>query len=162
MCSRTVASRVSRRSMTGVLQLLRPVLADEVATEAVVRFGADEGEPRPLVDPPSAGQHVVRPERQLAVAGGAREAQALLDEARADAQAARRRLDEEQAQLCGVASLGDAQDAAHGAPAKLGDPGGLARWVAAVDVVGDYPRDERPEGLGPAVPPRVERTVAVD
>ena len=65
----------------------------------MVPFAFDETEPRALVDVPRVHEHVVRPEGELAVAGGTGEADAFVDEPAADTQATRAWLDEEQAQL---------------------------------------------------------------
>ena len=63
------------------------------------------------------------------VAGALGEAQALLDQARADAAPARPRVDEQQAQLGDVVLAAHAQHAARGLAVDLGDPRGLAARV---------------------------------
>ncbi|CAM5238416.1 hypothetical protein SGLAM104S_09368 [Streptomyces glaucescens] len=53
-------------------QIQPPVLPDEILTEGAVRLLGDEHEAVPLVDPAGGGEHVVRPQDQLAVAGPVR------------------------------------------------------------------------------------------
>ena len=92
-------------------------------------LGLDELEAARAVDAPRALELALRPERQLAVADGAGEADALLDELRADAAAARGGLDDQQAQLRDAVAGVDAEDRADGVAVERGDPGALARGV---------------------------------
>src|SRR5215208_3834029 len=61
-----------------------PGLADEVASERVVRLRLDQAESRPFVNPPRRVQDIVGPERDPAVPRLARETDALVDELAAD------------------------------------------------------------------------------
>src|SRR3546814_6493506 len=72
-----------------------PGLADQIVAEAVMALLVDQHEARLLVDAPRGVEHVVGPERDLPVAGAAREADALLDQPPADAEPARGRSSEE-------------------------------------------------------------------
>ena len=96
-------------------------------------------------------QDVVGPQGDARVAGAPGEAQALLDQPRADPAPARPRVDEQQAQLGDVVLAAHAQHAAGGLAVDLGDPRRLAARVVGPGVVGDDPRDERLEALVPAV-----------
>ena len=80
------------------IQLEAPVLADEVLAERVVGLFRDQFEAGRLVDAAGRGEDVVGPQGQLAVAVGAGETNTLVDEPVADAEAARRGLDIEEAQ----------------------------------------------------------------
>jgi hypothetical protein len=57
-----------------------PILADEIAPEAVVRFLANQMKAGRLVDAAGGHQHVVRPQRDLAVARPAGKADAFADQ----------------------------------------------------------------------------------
>ena len=119
----------------------------------------------------AAVEDAVGPEDDPAVAAGAGEALAFVDQAGADAEAARRRLDQQHAQLRRafddrllrrlVARL-DEEDAADVAAVALGDPAGFARRIEAVDEVGGDPRHQRLEAPVPAVLAGIERAVAAD
>ena len=75
------------------------VSAVRFGAEAALRNALHADEPGLLIDAARRGQLGLRPERQLLVAGAPREADALVDEALAEAEPARARLDEEQSQL---------------------------------------------------------------
>ena len=98
------------------------------------------------------------------VARVAGEAGALVDEAASDAEAARRRVDEQHAQLGDALALAILlhEDAADVLAAPLGDPAALVRGVELLDVVGDDAGDERLEARVPAVLARVQLAVALD
>jgi hypothetical protein len=139
-----------------------PRSARQVVAEAVVRRELDELEAGALVQAARLVQDVVGPQRDPAVAGALGEAQALLDQARADAAASGSGLDEQQAQLGDVVLAAHAQNAADRRAVDLGDPRSLAAGVALLDVVGHDPCDERLEALVPSVLLRVEGAVALD
>src|SRR5262249_53236371 len=106
-------------------------------------------------------QHAVRPQRARAVAGRAREPLALRDEPRADARAARRRLDQQQAQLRhGRAALDD-EHAPDALPVLLRDPAALACRIVTLDELRDDGGDQPLEALVPAEFLRVERAVTL-
>ena len=91
----------------------------------------DQLEAAALVDAAGGLELALRPERQLAVADGAGEADALLDQLRADLQAARRGVDDQEAQLCDAVARVDAEDRADGLAVEGRDPAALARRVVA-------------------------------
>src|SRR5436190_11293509 len=75
-----------------------PELADRLRPEGVVHLGPRQLlEAGPAVDRPRRGEVRMRPKHQLLVALCARERDALLDQAPAEAGTARRRLDQQQA-----------------------------------------------------------------
>src|SRR4051794_20248091 len=76
-----------------------PVLADEVVAERVVLFLGEEAEPLGDIDLARRVQDVVRPERQLRIAGLPREADAGAHQPSAEPEPARFRLDIEEPQL---------------------------------------------------------------
>src|SRR5438128_11568110 len=93
-CSRTEDSSSRRRGSHRAF----PGFVDEMLAEAVVRFAArDELELRLLIEAARRRQLAVRPQRDALISRLPREADALGDETRADAQSARGRLDEQQA-----------------------------------------------------------------
>ena len=157
-----------RRARSGELEL--PGFADQGVAEADVRLARDEAIAGLRVDAARRQQHAVGPQDDAPVAGGAGEALALVDEARADAEAARRRLDQQQAQLrravddgaAAVVARLDEEDAADVDAVALGDPARFALGVEAVDEVGGDPRDQRFEADVPAVFGGVEAAVTID
>src|SRR2546426_4750697 len=122
----------------------------------------DELKPRALVDATRRDEDVVRPKGELAISRCARETDALVDESRANAEAARLRLDEQEAKFRDGLGLSDAEHAADTLPVDFGDPTALALAVE----VGDEPRadlrDERLERFVPPVLLPVERGVPLD
>src|ERR1051325_3724685 len=142
-----------------------PRLLDEVVAEAMVRPRLHALDARALVDAPRRDEDVVRPERELAVSGLAREPDARLDESRAQARAARGRVDEQEPELRDRgrgprrhAVVGaptsllvlrrDEEDAPHVLAVHLGDPATLAPGIVL-----------RAELGVPAVLLRVQRAV---
>src|SRR5262249_41777872 len=128
-----------------------PRLADQIVAEAVVRLLGDEGEPLLLINMPRFGEHTVCPEHKFPVAATPRETNALLDEPGAQSQAARLRLDQQQAELgnC-LAGLHD-EHRADDLAVHLCDPATLARRVIRVDKICDDLGYQRFETLVPAV-----------
>src|SRR6185295_19114385 len=111
---------------TQLAQPKLPRLRHEVAPEAMVRLGRDELEAGLLVEVPRGDEDVVRPQRDAIVAGLAGETDALGDQATADPQAARPRLDEEEAQLRDAVRVADQEHRADVLSVALGDPAALA------------------------------------
>src|SRR3954447_9903988 len=68
----------------------------------------------------------VRPQHDLAIADGARERDAFVDQAPPDPEASRRRLDEQKPQLCDARRSADQKNRADVLPIALGDPATLA------------------------------------
>src|ERR671933_2617416 len=157
---RSRPDRTRRPARLRPLQLARPRLLHQVVPEAVVRGRLHELEPRALVESARVVEDVVRPQGDPAIADALGEAQALLDQPRADPAATAAGLDEQQAQLGDVLLAAHAEHAADRRAVDLGDPRSLAARVAALDVLGDDPRDEGLERLVPAVLLRVEDAVA--
>src|SRR5215208_1171835 len=151
------------RSMTpGSLELLLPRLPQLLRPEQRVRLGAHQAEAGLLVDVAGGGEDAVGPEGDPPVAGGAGEGDALVHQAAAEPQAARRRLHEQEAQLRHLVGLPDEKDRADDLAAPLGDPAALAGRVQLLDELGDDGGDQRLEALVPAVLLPVEDAVAVD
>lgn len=86
-------------SGTRRLQVARQHLADEVLAKAVMRLFLDQLETRLVVDAARIGEDAVGPQHHARITRLAAEAQALVDQAAADAQAARAGIDIQQAQL---------------------------------------------------------------
>src|SRR5207237_760111 len=99
---------------------------DQPLAELVVGLARGEPEARPLVDVARGQEQGLRPEDHLAVAGAAGEAEALADQPRAEARAARARLDQEQAELRHRPRARHEEDGAHPLAVALRDPGALA------------------------------------
>src|SRR6185295_7663820 len=106
------AAAAAAKSFTGAptSELQVPGLPDQVLAEPVIRLRMHEAIAPGLVDAPRGHENTIGPERDLLVARLAREALALGDEARADAEAARRRLDEQEPELGHGLRLGDEED----------------------------------------------------
>src|SRR5215204_987069 len=125
-----------------------PVLADEVVAERVVLFFGDElGD----IDLARRVQDVVRPERQLGIAGLPREADARAHQPSAEPEPARFRLDIEEPQLRDLIRLPDQEHRADDLALDLGDPTALAPGLEALDEAGADLGDERLEAFVPAV-----------
>jgi hypothetical protein len=145
-----------------------PGLAHQAVAEAVVPLAGPQPVAGAPVDAAGGEQQAVGPQPDAPVAGPARAAFALVDQRVAQAQAARRRFDEQHAQLRGarlgglgglVAGLHQEHAADAGAVA-LGDPAGLSHGVELLD---EARRDLRHKGLETQVPAvflRVQRAVA--
>src|SRR5262249_6722732 len=145
----------------GASQTLLPRLAHEIVAEARMPVLVREAIAGRLVEAPRGEQHAVRPQRDRAIAGPTREALALGDQVRADADAACRGLDEQQPQLRHRCAALDEEHAADALAVLLRDPATLARRVVALDESRD---DGGHEGLEPLIPSevlRVERAVTL-
>src|SRR5207247_1247144 len=119
----------------------------------------DELKPRALVDATRRDEDVVRPKGELAIPCCARETDAFGDESRANAEAARLRLDEQEAKFRDGLGLPDAEHAARALVIDLGDPAALALAIEVGDELRDDVRDERLERFVPPVLLPVERAV---
>ena len=126
------------------------------------RLGLDELEARAGVDAAGGLELALRPEGQLAVAGGAGEADAFVDELLADAAAAGGGVDDQEAELRDAVAGVDAEDRADGLAVEGGDPGVLAGGIVVLGELGDDLRDERLEARVEAVLARVEGAVALN
>lgn len=133
-------------------------------SEAVVRLFADELESSLQIDAVGGGENALRPESDLAIAGGARELNALVDEGLAESEAARGGFDEEQAEFGGVSVFWvvDEEDAAEGDSVALSDPAAVALGLILIDEIGGDAGDECFHGFIPAVFLRVESAVTLD
>src|SRR5690606_41631950 len=107
-------------------------------------------------------QDVVGPERDAGIARRAGEGDAFRDEPPAEAEAPRRRLDEEQPQLRHLVGLAHETDGAEPDAVVLGDPEALARRVEIFGDRADQHGGEPREARVPAVFLSVERAVAGD
>src|SRR6202795_2079200 len=128
------AAAAAGRSFTGApaSELQFPGLPDQVVAEAVMGLVAHEAIARSLVDAPRGHENAIGPERDLPVARLAREALALGDEARADPEAARRRLDEQEPELGDRLRVRDEEDRADDLAVLLGHPAALALRIEAL------------------------------
>ena len=117
--------------------------------EAVVCLFVDEAEAGGLVDAPRRVQHAVGPERDLAIAHLPAEADAFVHQPRADAQPARFRIDEQQAQLGDRIRIANEEDGADVFPVLFGDPATLPLRIEAPEELGSDLGDERFELLVP-------------
>src|SRR2546428_8352256 len=122
----------------------------------------DELKPRTLVDATRRDEDVVRPKGQLAISRYPSETDALVDESRANAEAARLRLDEQEAKFRDGLGLPDAEHAARALVIDLGDPASLALAVEVGDELRDDVRHQRLERFVPPVLLPVERAVPLD
>src|SRR2546425_12102695 len=120
-----VAAETSQREL--------PRLSGQVVAEAPVPFPMDQAEPGAFVDASRGAQHAVGPQHDLPVARLPREAHALAHEARTDAQPARPRLDQQQAQLGHRRRLLDEEHGADDLAVLLCDPGALPLRVVVLD-----------------------------
>src|SRR5437016_7513375 len=155
----TASSDTAPGSPRGRSQRELPELADEFVAEARVPLLSHPPETALLVDRARRGEIRLRPEHELAVALGARKGDAFFDQPPAEPAAARRGLDDQQAQLGGRSRLLDDEHRADALAAALGDPAALARRIEVLDEPGDDPGHQRLEALVPAVFLGVERAV---
>src|SRR5215510_4880785 len=119
------------------LQRQIPVLADHVLAEASALLARAEAKARLLVDVSRGGEHAVGPQRYSPIAAGAREGDAFSGQAPADAEPARGRLDQQEAQPGDLVGVLHQQHAADVLPVELGDEAALAARVEFVHEVGD-------------------------
>src|SRR4051812_7599563 len=126
---------------------------------AVVPLLSDQLEARLLVDAAGGLQLALRPENDPAVAAVARKSDALSDEAPANPEPARGRLDEQQAQLRDRCGLLDEKDGTDRFATPLGNPAAFTPRLEVLHEFGDDSRDQRLEAL--VVPPllRIEEAV---
>ena len=107
-------------------------------------------------------QVALRPQSDLAVAGGAGKGQQVVDQARADAHAARVWLDQEQTQFADLPGGLDQKDTADRHAGALGDPALFMTRVLVLDELGHDARHQRLEVLVEAVLLCVQHAVALD
>ena len=89
---------IGQRDVREAYKLQIPELGHHVLAPAVARFARGEREASLLVNVPRGREHAVRPERDLLVAGRAREAHALVNQPGAEAEPAPFRIDQQQAE----------------------------------------------------------------
>src|SRR3954462_1184987 len=104
----------------------RPVLADEVVAERVVLFFGDEAEPLGDIDLARRVQDVVRPQRQLRIAGLPREADARAPRPRAAPGPALFRLEREEPRVRDLVGWRGREHRPDDLAVDLGDPAALA------------------------------------
>src|SRR5258706_8786871 len=142
-------------------ELEAPVLAGHGDAEFAVFPALLEAKAALAVDGARRHQVGVGPQHHPPVAPGAREADALLHQARAEAGAARRRLDEQQAQARGALAVIHAEHAAEALAVALGDPAVLARPIQLLEEILDDARHQRLERGAPAPFAAVDHRVAL-
>src|SRR2546430_5562608 len=98
-----------------------------------MRLLADKLEPGALVDAARRGQNALRPQGHGRIACGFCEAQAFLDQARAELQSSGPRIDDQQAELCDLVVLSDHEGRADALAVELGDPAALAARIEVFD-----------------------------
>src|SRR5215469_15341331 len=91
----------SRTGLRSLLQIASPDLRGQVMSERAFRLLAHQREPGSLVYPPGTDEDVVGRQHDPLVAGLAGEAQHLIDEPAADAEAASPAFDQQHPQSCG-------------------------------------------------------------
>jgi hypothetical protein len=153
----------SRRGMRAILAIETELvgLADQVDSEAVVRFLGDQLEAALEVEVPGRGEWMVCPQSHELITGGPRELEAGIDQPAAEVLTARVGVDEQDAQERGVVTvgIGHAEHAPGASSVELGDPCGLAIGGVTGGVVGHDPGDERLEARVPAEFVRVDLAV---
>src|SRR5215210_1600191 len=130
--------------------------------ETVVLLLVDEPEAQSSVDTAGGNEHVIRPQRDLPVAGQSGEANAFFHQPAADAKPAGLRLDEEKTQLGDLLRLPDEKHTADDLAIPLGDPAPLQLRVGLLDELRNDLRHERLEPLIPAVLSGVEDPMTVN
>jgi hypothetical protein len=121
----------------------RPVFADKVVPEKVVRLFVIEFESSALIEASSLQLHVLSPQHDAGVAGSGSEPEALVDQPTPYSRPARRRFDEQQPQLRGELRIGGcAKHTADSVTVDLGDPRRLSLVVTSPRESGDDPCDE--------------------
>src|SRR5712691_4937370 len=139
-----------------------PGLAHQIATELAVALACDQLEASVLVDAARGGKNAVGPERDLAVARGAGEADALVDEASANAEATRLGIDEQEAEPGNACAVLHQEHAAYRLAAALRHETAFAPTVELAQELGDDLGGERLDILVPAVLAAIDRAVAGD
>src|SRR5205085_8171335 len=116
--------------------------------------------PRAQINRAGGDENALRPQRNLAVSGRARETDAFLDKPPADAVPARFGLDKKNAQLRDLIALAHKHYRARTLAVEFGDPAALTPHIVPFDERGDDLRHQRLETFVPAVFLGVERAVA--
>src|SRR2546423_10125854 len=101
-----------------------------------MRLLRNEAESGALIDAARRGQIALRPQGHGRIACGFGEAQAFLDEARAELQSSGARIDDQQAELCDLVVLPHHEYRADARAIELGDPAALALCIAVLDELG--------------------------
>src|ERR1700679_2492270 len=125
-------------------QLAFPGLADQILPKAAMRLGFHERKASVLIDLAGGNQNALRPQRDSAIAAGAREGDAFGDQALPEALAARARLDQQQAEVCDLVVAPDPEHRADRPSVDIGDPAAFARGVEGGD---EFRRDLRDQSL---------------
>src|SRR4051812_18297568 len=112
-----------------VSQLQLPRLADQVLAEAAVGLFSDQYEAGVLIDLAGGEQDALGPERDLAIAAGAREGDAFGDEALAEAVSASSGVDDEQPDFRDVVAMPHQEHRADRLAVDVGDPAAFPRGV---------------------------------
>src|SRR5215472_13725398 len=117
----------------------------------MVRLLLDQREPARQVYVPGRHQRVVCPQADPLVPGAEGEAEAFVNESRADPVAARGRIDQQDPELRGGLIDRNAEHAPGPSAVNLRDPPRLPSTVRVRGEVGYDPRDQRLEARVPAV-----------
>src|SRR2546429_599898 len=125
----------------------------------MMRLLSDELESGALINAARRGQIALRPQGHGRVACGPREAQAFLDEARAELQSSGARIDDQQPKFRNFVILPHDEHRADALALELGDPAALALRIEVLDELGGDLGDEGLERDVPAVFLRVDRAV---
>src|SRR5262249_1807563 len=129
-----------------------PKLRDYVLAPAVTRFARDEGETPTFIDMPCRCENAVRPECDLLVTGSVREADALVNEPRAQAQPTGLRINKQQAKASDATLVALHQhDAADILAVQLSNPASFELWIEVIDEIGNDLRAKTFERFAPAV-----------
>src|SRR5712691_11265227 len=130
-------------------------------TETMVSFLSHELEPGSLIDAPRRNEDAIGPEQHCFVAVAPREADALCDEAGAEAETTRLRFDQQQSEFGDrLAGLHDKHGADDFTP-HLGNPAAFSCRIVVVDEVRDDLGHERFKAFIPAILLSVQDTVSV-
>src|SRR3954471_13785724 len=142
-----------------ILKIALPGFADEIDAERVMRLFGDPFESGLGVNAARRQKIALRPQRHAPISGLSRKAQAFVDEALAQAQPARLRIDDEQTELRDLVGLLHHEDRADALAVLLGNPAALLPGIEVLDELCGDPGDQRLVAGVPAVFLRIERGI---
>src|SRR5262245_65676598 len=146
------APKQKARPPSRPLELQIPELGDDVLAPAAAGLARCQPEPSAFVDVPCGGQHAVRPQSDLCVTFGPREAHAVIDKPGTQSKSARFRIHQQQAQPRDIGLIVLHQhDTADVLAVHLGDPAPLALGIEIVDEIGNDLRAQALKWITPAV-----------
>src|SRR5437762_2825677 len=158
-----VDAAVGAEAWAGIAALGVADFVDQIATEAAVRAALDPLEPTALIEPSRRAKLALGPQNDPAVAGSAREAYACLDQLPSQSQSARRRFDQEQAQLGYPRRRAHPhkENRADDAASLLGNPATLAPGIELLDEFAGNSGYQRFEARVVTVFALIQHTVSV-